>query len=161
MLLYLVMIIPSFNPTDASESEVYARDRRSANNTWLPNAEPLSIFRLEERERVINGLGITASAIVKFRNLGPQGMGMYDPALHLRSRHESREDSPFVSFGDRAFVRKLVVDYKWGQDPIVVEAHVAAGRSLVNPMFPEVLLVGGLSPDEFVATHEVQDFIKN
>jgi hypothetical protein len=50
MLLYFVMITPKFNPTDAPESEVYARDRYSSSNIWLSNTDSLSIFRLEERE---------------------------------------------------------------------------------------------------------------
>jgi hypothetical protein len=114
-----------------------------------------------KRERVINGLGITASAIVSFGNLGPQGIGRYDPGLHLLSRYEDRIGSPFVSFGSSAFVRRLVEDHQWGQDPVVIEAQIEPGRALVHPTIPEILLVGGLSPDEFVATHEVQDFVDN
>lgn len=161
MLLYLVMITPKFNPTGAPGSEVYARGRYSASNIWLPNTDSLSIFRLEERERVINGLGITASSIVNFNNLGLSGMGTYDPASHLLSRHENRIDSPFVSFGSNTFVRQLVEYHQWGQDPVVIEARIEPGRALVHPTIPEILLVGGLSSDEFITTHEVQDFVDN
>ncbi len=151
------MIKPKFNPTNAPESEVHARGRYALADDWLPNEEPLRIFRLEERERVINGLGITASSIVTCGNLG--AMGLYDPRLHLLSRHESRGSSPFVSFGSSVLVRQLVQDHEWGIDPVVVEAEIGARRSLVHPLISEVLLVGGLSPDEFIAAHEVDDFI--
>ena len=64
-----------------------------------------------------------------------------------------------MSFGSRIFVRQLIALHGWGEDPVIVEAQIKPGRALVQPMLPEILLVGGLAPEEFVATHEVDDFI--
>lgn len=44
------MITPKFNPSDAPKSEVYAVNRYSASNEWLPNSDRMRIYRLEERE---------------------------------------------------------------------------------------------------------------
>lgn len=156
------MITPKFNPTNAPESEIYARDRYASGNEWLSNSESLRLFRLEERERVISGLGITAASIVKTDSLG--AMGLYNVGRHLQSRFEDRQFhdalSPFVSFSiDPNLIGYMIKDCGWGDDPVVVEARIDPGRALVKQGNPEVLLVGGLSPDEFIVSHEPRQFL--
>lgn len=85
-------------------------------------------------------------------------MGLYDPDRHLLSSYKDRIHSPFVSFGNSTLVCELIENYGWGHDPVVIKANVGAGRALVKPGFSEVLLVGGLAPEEFVRTYEPEQF---
>lgn len=117
-----------------------------------------------KRERVINGLGLVACSIIRENCLGSTGIGFYDPALHLLSTHESRyshvKPSPFVSFSQYGSFMNYLIEQKWGADPVVVEAEVSAGRGLIRSNNSEFLLVGGLAPEEFVRTHEVDEFTR-
>ena len=137
---------------------------------WLPksrlhpndvNAQE-TLFRFEQRERVINGLGLTAHAFSDperatdfFRKPS------FDPRPHLLSNHASRwlhtTPSPFVSFTDRP--SRLFADWAGdGGANVVVEVKVNPDRFLVNSsdgFFGEVLLLGGVFPDELVAVHSL------
>ncbi|HMI09325.1 MAG TPA: hypothetical protein VK497_02900 [Candidatus Saccharimonadales bacterium] len=173
-------ITPRFNPTDAPNHEVHPKDFRldpsedfgfKPYSDFHPESDGVDIYRLEQRERVVNGLGITASRIVQVGTLHDSG-GLH-PADHMFTHPDIRskpdKSTPYVSFAtDPDFiVRKLILGLGWGlkdgSDSVVVKARVQPDRILApgGGKQSEVLLVGGVSPEEYERTYEIDDFVRN
>jgi hypothetical protein len=168
---------PTFNPTDAPEDQIYADAQRPAglprikpHSEHRPDSDLVDIWRIEERERVRSGLGLVASRILLKNTIGDIADG--SATRHMASNYDSRaeggqEATPFVSFttDPEDFTRNLVLRHgfglKDGRDSVVVHARVDPSRVLTRGenKEDEVLLVGGVSPDEHVGTYEVPDFV--
>ncbi len=172
-------IEPRFNPTNAPESEVYARGRRLNPHFdigWKPHSdfetseEYVDIVRVMERELVESGLGLVASRIVLENSLGD--FDKVELADHTASTHERRmsgeQSTPFISFASdvRHLVERIVLRHGYGlqegQDGVIVHARVHPSRLLTPGAgdHPEVLLVGGVAPEEYVDTQNVADFVR-
>jgi len=117
----------------------------------------------------VDGTGMVSSSVLQNNTLGD--IENIEPVTHLLSNHDRRMSSdakatPFVSFAtDPGNLAKDILSrgfgIKGGRDPVVVQAVVAPDRVLTmgKKKEPEVLLIGGVAPNEFVAAYEVKDFI--
>lgn len=166
-------LIPVFNPTNAPAEEIYAAGKRLENGGWKPHSdvepdlEAVDVWRLERKDKIRDGLGLVASSIALGGTLGD--FANFEMHKHMASNQERRATpegaTPFVSFSmDPEYVAKNLVlkhgfGVKHGLDSAVVHARVHPSRLMSAHQKEEVLLVGGLAPDEYVATHEVGDFV--
>lgn len=171
-------ITPSFNPTHAPDTEIYARNRmpystksgKKIHSQWPESDEPVTMWRVVEREKLKDGTGITASQVLQTNSLGDvEGI---DDTDHYKSHHEQRlkdmsAGTPFVSFStdpvDLAgnLILRKGFGVKGGRDSVVIQVRVDPGRVLTGPnrKEPEVLLLGGVGPTEYVAAYRVSDFV--
>jgi hypothetical protein len=171
-------VTPTFNPTNAPEDQVYARGRAPEDmrphtrphSEFDPDRELIDIWRIEERARVISGLGLVASRLTVDNNLGD--VEGFDSVKHLSSNHEGRgtdadRTTPFVSFASdpEYMAENLILTRGFGvkgdRDPVVVHTKVHPSRVLTKGLNreSEVLLLGGVAPDEFHGAYEVGDFV--
>lgn len=173
-----VDITPSFNPTGASDDEVYARNRIprgmhrgwALRSTWTDDPEPVVMWRIVERSKLEDGTGLTSSRILQSNSVGD--VEKFRSAKHLASMHDTRmsgEDkaTPFVSFSTdperlaKQYILRHGFGIKGGLDSVVVRVHVDPNRVITGRKnkCEEVLLLGGVAPDEFDAAYSVADFI--
>lgn len=171
-------IAPSFNPTNAPDTDIYARDRmprvtqsgKKIRSQWPDGNEPVTMWRIVERKKLEDGTGITASRILTTGSLGD--VEGFDDKLHYASNHHQRLEeadagTPFVSFSTdpQDLAENLILQkgfgLKDGRDSVVIQVHVDPGRVLTGPnkKEPEVLLLGGVAPNEYVAAYDVADFV--
>ena len=170
-------IQPIFNPTNIPEDQLYARGIRvdasrdlglRPHSDFEPDLESIEIWRLERRERVESGLGLIASRAAISGTLGD--IKSFNLFKHLSSSFESRADAqtatPFVSFSaDPEHLAKSLIlrrgfGVSGGLDSVVVRAKVHPSRVLSGAdSKEEMLLVGGLSPDEYLGVQEVNEFV--
>lgn len=175
-----VDVVPSFNPTEAPATEIYAFGRVPESFRtigWTTRAEhtgsdePVDMWRIVERSRVEDGSGLVSSKILQSNELGD--VEGFDSVAHLASHHDKRmsepdKATPFVSFStDPEYLARTILSRGFGvgegRNPIVVQTRVSPDRLLTNSQrkAEEVLLIGGVAPEEFVAAYEVSDFAAN
>lgn len=170
-------IEPTFNPSNAPNTEIYAHGRRprttesgkKLRSEWSDDTEPVEIWRIVEKDRLLDGTGIVSSQVVSKGTLGD--IENYEDTAHYHSNHEGRlanEHSltPYVSFStDPEDLAKIIVrrgfGVKAGRDSVVVRALVAPDRIMTGslPKESEIVLVGGLAPDEYQAAYSVESFV--
>lgn len=171
-------LVPAFNPTGAPTGEIYAHSkvpesfRRLHHKTYaeiMGIEEPVEIWRIAEKGRVVDGTALVSSRILQDNSLG--NVESFKAAVHLASNHEGRMASPdkatpFISFAtDPRSLAKVILrrgfGLKEGRDPVIVRVHVDPSR-VITPgrrKEPEVLLIGGVAPEEYVAAYSVADFV--
>lgn len=170
-------ITPNFNPTEVPEEDVFVRAHDVigdlGSHTLGPHrslsgsTDPVVVWRIVDKKRLQDGSGITSSRV-----LSGEGITLIDKTdtrNHGASTHESRAEgraTPFVSFTtDPENFSKFIGRHQFGtrddHDSVVISALVNPDRILSNGKNKEheVLLLGGLSPDEYRAAYEVADFI--
>jgi len=174
-----VNIEPTFNPTHSPESEIYARDRvpdsfRGLNwktrAEWSGDKEPVVLWRVVDRAKLKDGTGLVSSRVLLSNSLGD--VEGFASEKHMVSHHDKRMSdpelaTPFVSFSsDPTDLAKTVIlrhgfGIKDGRDSVVVRVHADPHRVITekNDKSSEVLLTGGVSPDEYVAAYSVADFV--
>jgi len=172
-----VDVVPMFNPTAAPEDQIYARSRApDVLRSWgiLPKSEwgdtqPVEMWRLVERSTLEDGTGLVSSRILQESTLGD--VERFDPRRHYASHHEARmadsgASTPFVSFptdpqdlAENALLHGFGIE--GGRDSVVVRVSVDPDRvlSLSKAKTSEVLLLGGVAPEEFSAAFSVKGFI--
>lgn len=141
---------------------------------WKPysdferNVASVDVVRVLEREWVENGLGLVASKVALQGTLGDlSNIRLTD---HMASDHKSRQENPtpFVSFSTNPadLAEKIILRHGYGiqreQKGVIVQAAVHPER-LISPGGggqSEVLLVGGVAPDEFRGVQGVADFVR-
>ncbi len=149
----------NFNPADLEDRDIRFVDRwhgsdwRSASYVDGFRIAPARLYRLDKRERVLNGLGITSHALSDpERARSFLRSPLFDPKEHYSgTNYESRARrgamSPFVSFADKPGFFSLVHPSWFEGDNVIVEAEVLPGRYLINitgDSLGERLLLGGL-----------------
>jgi hypothetical protein len=174
-----VDVTPAFNPSDASEEEIYARGRvpeslrrlgEATHAELTGNSEPVEMWRIVERKRLKDGSGLASSRVLYDRTLGK--VEEFDAVKHLASNHERRvadpgAATPFVSFSTdpRSLAERVILRHgfgvKGGRDSVVVKVQVDPSRVITRgeQKESEVLLIGGVAPEEYVAAYEVSDFV--
>lgn len=171
-----VDITPTFNPTQATESEVYARDRVPRDLEWktwadqFGETEPPVLWRVVDRAKLQDGTALVSSRILLDNGLGD--VEGFNPNLHLLSYDTKRMSdpalaTPYISFStDPQDLAKIVIlkygfGVKWGQDAVVVKVQADPHRVVTEnrKKSTEVLLVGGVAPTEYVAAYEINDFL--
>ena len=175
---------PSFNPTGAPDDEIYVRDRvpDRLRHVMLPRSEwiaqgkaedgPVEMWRIVERTKLEDGTGLVSSSVLQAGTVGD--VESFSRVNHSGTNHEGRMSSaeaatPFVSFStDPIYLaRTMIAGYGFGvsggRESVVVRAVVDPGRVLTTPNKKdhEVLLMGGLAPEEYVAAYGVEDFVRN
>jgi hypothetical protein len=172
-----VDVVPTFNPTGAPESEIYAHNRaplklsgHTALHSEFGHTEPVEMWRIIDRSRLIDGTGLVSSQILLHNTLGD--IEHFKDMRHISTEHDDRmtvgSETPFVSFAtDPAELAKLYILQQGfgvsdGRDSVVVRARVDPARVITNGQnkAPRVALVGGVAPNEFVAAYELSDFVK-
>jgi hypothetical protein len=176
-----VDVQPKFNPTGAPESEIYARGRVSEGlrhigskprSEWVNSTEPVKMWRIVERSKLEDGTGLVASRVLQQNSLGD--VEGFDPVKHLASHDAGRMNdpeaaTPFVSFAtDPQYLASNMIvrtgfGIRDGRDSVVVQVEVDPSRVITgsDAKEPEVLLLGGVAPDEYTAAYSVADFIQN
>ncbi len=174
-------IKPAFNPTHAPVEEIYARNRvptqlrelgTKVRSEWEDTNAPVIMWRIVERAKLEDGTGLVSSSILQKNSLG--NVEEFSPIKHLLSHDQGRMSNPdaatpFISFSTDPqnlatdVILKHGFGIKDGRDSVVVQVQVDPGRVLTGPgkKDPEVLLLGGVAPDEYVAAYSVEDFINN
>lgn len=173
-------ITPTFNPTGAPDSEIFASNRmpRSLRPTMAPRSEwrdddqPVEMWRIVDRAKLVDGTGLVASRILHGNDLGD--VEGFRPARHLASTDERRRanentTTPLVCFStDPVDLAKNAIlrngfGIRGGRDSVVVRVEVDPGRVISGPRpkNPQVLLLGGVAPTEYKATYNVADFISH
>jgi hypothetical protein len=172
-------IRPTFNPSGAPKSEIYAHGRqprttqtgKRLRSDQTDSKQPVEVWRLLERSKLEDGTGLVSSRVLLTGSLGD--IENYDDSEHYHSYDalrttDPKRTSPYVSFStDPANLAKNLVlqkgqGVKGGRDSVVVRALVAPDRVLTGTAGekePEVVLVGGLAPDEYQAAYSVEDFV--
>lgn len=172
-------IRPTFNPTGAPDSEIYASNRMprklklhnmAPRSEWTDDKQPVRMWRILERASLEDGTSLVSSAILQNNSLGD--VEDFDPVRHLASHDSGRmrgEDTstPFVSFSTDPvhLAKEGILARGFGvqgeRDGVVVQVLVDPERVLAGPQnkSSEVLLLGGVAPSEYVAAYSVQDFI--
>ncbi len=176
-------IQPKFNPTGAPEADVYPvanidpavlekRGDIRVPTRLLPDGSPdpdhrISLWRVEQRSRVEDGTGITSSRVLAGHSAA-EPVGRHELNRHLSSSNESRvpgsgKETSYVSFITSAkALGNMALRNGYGlkgfHDAVVVEASVHPSRLVYGPS-QEILLTGGLSPDEYVGAHDVKELI--
>lgn len=135
-----------------------------------PDAEYIDVYRLEQRQRVAEGVGIMASRSLIEGTVGE--VTSKDVRRHLSSSAKKRNTpetaTPFVSFttDPEGLVKGLILRHGFGlrdgSDSVIVKARVHPSRLLSHGAGKqeEVLLMGGVAPEEHQDIHELQDFIE-
>jgi hypothetical protein len=171
-------ITPAFNPTEAPAEEIFARNRAPRSlrpamapaSEWRSDDRPVRMWRIVERAKLEDGTGLVSSSILQRNSVGD--VETFNPVLHLASNHEGRmagegSSTPFVSFSTdpaklaRDVILKHGFGIKDGRDSVVVEVGVDSAR-VISGSFkkaPEVLLLGGVAQEEYVAAYDVADFV--
>lgn len=175
--LPIVDITPTFNPTEVPDDQVYVGAYEimgdlgpyafGPHRSLSGSTEPVVAWRIVEKARLQDGSGITSSKV-----LGGEGVTSLDKSdirKHMASNQASRVDeaeTPFVSFTTDPemfadFIERHQFGTGEGQDSVVIRALVEPDRVLSNGSNKahEVLLLGGLAPNEYQAAYEVDDFI--
>lgn len=174
----MVDITPTFNPTGASSEEIYATGRASRlmklHAEQVNDREPIEVWRIVDRTRLIDGTGITSSQILLDGTLGDIEMFNVDRhfggATSATTSHESRTSdprnaTPFVSFStDPKFLAQSIAKgfgTSEGRDSVVIRATVDPDRFVSHGQNKEkeVYLVGGLAPDEYTEAYNPADFV--
>jgi hypothetical protein len=171
-------ITPTLNPTGAPDSEIFARNRmpqslrpaRALRSEWTNDDQQVEMWRVVERAKLEDGTGLVSSRILHDNRLGD--VEGFDSDKHLLSNHERRMGSqdtstPFISFStdpvnlaERAILRNGF-GARGQRDSVVVRVKVDPDRVITGPKKkdPEVLLLGGVAPTEYVAAYSLFDFI--
>jgi len=139
---------------------------------WVDDSQSVEMWRIVERSKLEDGTGLVSSSILHGNSLGD--VEASDPVKHLLSHHERRmsdesASTPFVSFSTdpEYLARNLILKHGFGvsggRDSVVVCVQVKPGRVITGPenKEPEVLLLGGVAPSEYVAAYGVEDFISH
>ncbi len=176
-----VNITPIFSVGMSPDDQAYGSAPLSSqmSGRWMPYHEvgsvdkPVELWRLEDRDRVVSGLGLVSSRALLESNVG--SLDDVRRVDHLASNFESRRDginrfgkyrpSPFISFSanPRHLAEKVIIRHGFGlnsgRDSVVLRAQINQDR-LVNGLgSEEVLLWGALSPSEYMEAYEIDDFI--
>jgi alpha-ketoglutarate-dependent taurine dioxygenase len=166
-------IQPNFNPTGVPEASIYATlteghiaPQPAQDGTIDPN-QPITVYRVEQRDRVADGTGLTSSRILA-RGSVAEPIPREERLRHLSSSYATRapgsgKETSYVSFSRSARdLGRMVLQNGYGlmadHDAVIVEAQVTPNRLVSGPSH-EVLLVGGVAPSEYVTAHEVRDFV--
>jgi hypothetical protein len=171
-----VDITPTFNPTGAPESEIYARGRRPERlgpgyglHSEFGHTEPVDIWRIVDRSQLVDGTGLVSSEILVHGSLGD--IEHFDESSHLSTEHADRiqegRTTPFVSFVTdptglaKTYILEMGFGVESGRDSVVVRAKVDPSRLLTTGKNKDewAALVGGVAPDEYVEAYEVTDFV--
>lgn len=170
-------ITPTFNPTGAQDSEIYARCRTAeslmpdtVSINELTDTRSIEMWRIVERSKLKDGTGLVSSRILHDNTLG--NVEDLNVVKHLTSSHERRMNdkdtsTPFVSFSTdpRDLAKNVILRHgfgvKGGRDSVVVRVQVDPDRVITGTKDkePEVLLLGGIAPSEYLAAYSVSDFI--
>jgi hypothetical protein len=173
-------VLPRFNPTNIALEDIYVRDR--VPDSMRPHAAPHSEFnddaasvemwRIVDRSRLVDGTGLVSSRILLDGTVGD--IEKFNAIKHLSSHHDSRVSSselatPFVSFSTdpqnlaKDIILKHGFGIKDGRDSVVVRVRVDPSRVITGGRnkTAEVLLLGGVAPEEYEAAYEVSDFVEN
>lgn len=174
-----VDIEPAFNPTGAPVEDIYGHARvPKAMQSWAGvhseiTGDPSSVemWRVIDRSRLVDGTGLVSSRVLLDGSVGD--VESFEPSKHFSSNHDDRlenagESTPFVSFStDPEGLAKAVLRHgfgiKEGRDSVVVRVKVDPSRIITGGKnkTPEVLLIGGVAPEEYEEAYEVSDFVAN
>lgn len=173
-------IMPKFNPSGVPDEEIYVRGVSlkkpgpfsSLHSELTGDTDKVEMWRVVERERVIDGTGLISSSILLDGSVGD--LEEFDTVKHLTSNHTKRTTkpgaaTPFISFStDPVFLAHTVIlrhgfGIKDGSDSVIVRVKVDPDRVVTHgrKKEEEVLLIGGVSPSEYIAAYEVSDFVTN
>lgn len=170
-------ITPNFNPTNVPDEGVYASAYDvigdlggyivGSHRSLSGSTDPIKMWRIVDRKRLQDGSGITSSRVLAGEAV--TSIDKTDLRNHMASTHEGRSEgkvTPFVSFTtDPQMFAEFIGRHQFGtqdeHDSVVISVLVNPDRVLSNGRNKEheVLLLGGLSPDEYQAAYEVDDFI--
>ena len=131
---------------------------------------PVEMWRIVERAKLLDGTGLVASRILHDNTLGD--VEGFDDTRHLLSNHARRvadaeAATPFVSFSTdpKNLAERVILRHgfgiKGGRDSVVVRVRVDPDRVITSSANKdaEVLLLGGVAPQEYVAAYDVADFV--
>jgi len=155
----------------ASGSLEPAGSRITIRSKLTDDPRPVEMWRIVERSKLLDGTGLVASRILHDNTLGD--VEGFDDTKHLLSYHERRvadkdASTPFVSFStDPENLAEQVIlrhgfGIKGGRDSVVVRVRVDPSRVITSPANkdPEVLLLGGVAPEEYIDAYDVADFVR-
>ncbi|MGI9027671.1 MAG: hypothetical protein ACR2FM_02405 [Candidatus Saccharimonadales bacterium] len=161
-------IEPMFNPTGVPTEEIYVRTKDSE----APFRQFTEMWRIVDRDRLKDGTALVCSQVLKTNSVGEVEASKSKMNNHLGSNHNSRMNdleatTPYVSFStDPSYLAsRMILGYgfgvKDGRDSVVVRVCVDSSRIHMSTRRkqPEVLLLGGVAPDEYMAAYEVNDFV--
>jgi hypothetical protein len=172
-------IVPTFNPTGAPTGEVYAHGRAPESmrklgirprSEWPDVPDKVVMWRIVEREKLVDGSGLVSSRVLRSDSLGD--VEGFDSKQHYASTHHERvadpdAATPFVSFSTdpEYLARELILargfGVKGGRESVVVRVSVDPDRMLTGNKnkSEEVLLIGGVAPDEYDGAYSMADFV--
>lgn len=172
-------IMPTFNPTGASLEETYAHDRVpeefrrrgiATHAELTGSSEPIEMWRIVDRDRLVDGSGLVASAILLNNTLG--NVEQFNTNAHISSNHEGRmadlsNATPFVSFSTdpEHLARRMILHHGFGvnegRDSVITRVRISPHRVITSGKRKEqeALLLGGVAPDEYIGTYSITDFV--
>lgn len=163
-----VAIEPAFNPSNAPDEEIYGHVRAPDSTP----EQPIEMWRIVDRDRLRDGSALVSSRILGSNSVGDVEAFEGEMIKHLASNHDSRMSdpeaaTPYLSFSTDPLnlANRMILGYgfgiKDGRDSVVVRVRVDPSRVRMSGQKkqPEVLLLGGVAPEEYVDAYEVADFV--